>query len=85
MNNFDTLTTETAIEKAVRLAGGQTALARQIGVTQGAVWKWLNKSKKIRPENAAAISEAVGGQVAPYELRPDIPKVFPHPEGIDLA
>jgi len=46
MNNFDTLTTETAIEKAVRLAGGQTALARQIGVTQGAVWKWLNKSKK---------------------------------------
>lgn len=70
---------ENAIQKAVRLAGGQSALARAIGVTQGAVWKWLNNFQKVSPENAVAISIATRGEVKPYELRPDIPQVFPRP------
>ncbi|EAW5735679.1 TPA: transcriptional regulator [Citrobacter freundii] len=72
---------ENAIQKAVRLAGGQSALARAIGVTQGAVWKWLNNHQKISPQNAVAISMATNGEVKPYELRPDIPTVFPRPSG----
>ncbi|EDS5034007.1 helix-turn-helix domain-containing protein [Salmonella enterica subsp. enterica serovar Wandsworth] len=70
---------ENAIQKAVRLAGGQSALARAVGVTQGAVWKWLNNLQKVSPENAVAISIATRGEVKPYELRPDIPLVFPRP------
>ncbi|PHI31058.1 transcriptional regulator [Budvicia aquatica] len=72
--------TKTPIEEAVYIAGGQTALAKKVGVTQGAVWKWVRGLKKISPVNAVAISNAVGGVVKPYELRPDIPSVFPHPD-----
>lgn len=79
--SIESIIVETAIEKAVRLAGGQSALAKSIGVTQGAVWKWINQGRKISAENAAAVSKAVNGDVKPYELRPDIPEVFPHPDG----
>ncbi|MEF3110162.1 YdaS family helix-turn-helix protein [Raoultella sp. WB_B2P2-3] len=68
-----------AMAKAVYVAGGQSALARQIGVTQGAVWKWVNGVKKISPVHAVAVSVAVKGAVKPYELRPDLPTLFPHP------
>lgn len=71
--------------KAVYVAGGQSALARQIGVTQGAVWKWVKGTKKISPVHAVAVSNAVNGVVQPYELRPDLPTLFPHPAGPDHA
>lgn len=71
--------------KAVYVAGGQSALARQIGVTQGAVWKWVKGTKKISPVHAVAVSNAVNGVVQPYELRPDLPTLFPHPAGNDHA
>ncbi|CDH07968.1 helix-turn-helix domain-containing protein [Xenorhabdus bovienii] len=70
---------ESPIYRAVSIAGSQTALAKQIGVTQGAVWKWLRGLKKISPEHAAAIVEATNGAVQAHELRPDLPKVFPPP------
>jgi len=71
--------------KAVYVAGGQSALARQIGVTQGAVWKWVAGIKKVSPVHAVAISKAVKGVVKPHELRPDLPTLFPHPAGSDHA
>ena len=39
--------TQEALQKAIELAGGQANLARQIGVKQGHVWWWLNRSKKV--------------------------------------
>lgn len=71
---------ETPIAKAVSLAGSQSALALLIGVTQGAVWKWVHNKKKVSPVHAVAISKALNGQVLPHELRPDLPTVFPVPE-----
>ncbi|MDC9591424.1 helix-turn-helix domain-containing protein [Xenorhabdus sp. XENO-10] len=71
------------IYRAVSIAGGQTALARQIGVTQGAVWKWLRGLKRVSPEHAVAIVEATNGAVQAHELRPDLPKVFPPPTEVD--
>ncbi|MDE9557746.1 helix-turn-helix domain-containing protein [Xenorhabdus bovienii] len=68
-----------AVKEAVSLLGGQSKLARKIGVTQGAVWKWVNGLKKISPENAVLIVEATNGAVQAHELRPDLPKVFPPP------
>jgi len=65
--------------KAVYIAGGQSALARQIGVTQGAVWKWVAGHKKVSPVHAVAIADAVNRAVQPHELRPDLPTLFPHP------
>ncbi|HCI4354601.1 TPA: transcriptional regulator [Raoultella ornithinolytica] len=65
--------------KAVYVAGGQSSLAKKVGVTQGAVWKWVRGIKKVSPVHAVAVSNAVNGVVQPYELRPDLPSLFPHP------
>jgi DNA-binding transcriptional regulator YdaS (Cro superfamily) len=51
--------TKTAIQKAVTAAGGQTALAVAIGVTQGRVWQWL-KGDGIPTRHFAAIERATG-------------------------
>lgn len=71
----------TSIEKAISIAGGQTHLAQKVGVTQGAVWKWLNGIKKVSPVNVVAIVSATNGEVKAHEIRPDLPDLFPHPKG----
>lgn len=65
--------------KAVYVAGGQSSLAKKVGVTQGAVWKWVRGIKKVSPVHAVAVSDVVNGVVKPHELRPDLPTLFPHP------
>ncbi|EPC8779055.1 YdaS family helix-turn-helix protein, partial [Enterobacter hormaechei] len=40
--------------KAVYVAGGQSSLAKKVGVTQGAVWKWVRGIKKVSPVHAVA-------------------------------
>lgn len=59
----------TAIHKAVEIAGSQSALAKRIGTRQGDVWKWL-KGRKVKPDLVLAIEEATG--VSKHDLRPDI-------------
>jgi DNA-binding transcriptional regulator YdaS (Cro superfamily) len=64
---------ETPLEKAVRITGGQSQLARRIGgkVRQGYVWKWLRRGY-APAEHALAIERATQGAVTRYELRPDV-------------
>jgi DNA-binding transcriptional regulator YdaS (Cro superfamily) len=59
------------VQKAVNLVGGQTALAKLVGVKQAHVWKWL-RMEKIPAERAIEIERATGGRVTRQELRPDI-------------
>ncbi len=66
------------LEKAVKLVGGQVAMAKATGVKQAHVWGWLNKTKDGTPaERVIAICNAVNWQVTPHQLRPDI---YPHPD-----
>ncbi|WP_407719055.1 transcriptional regulator [Enterobacter kobei] len=59
--------------KAVYVAGGQSSLAKKVGVTQGAVWKWVRGIKKVSPVHAVAVSNAVNGVVKPHDrVFPDI-------------
>ena len=60
------------LERAVKLAGGQSALAKALGVKQGHVWYWLNGAKRVPAEHCAAIEEATGGAVKRFQLRPDL-------------
>ena len=60
----------TAIKNAVQAAGGQTALARKLGVGQGRVWNWINRDAKVPAEFVLAIEQATG--VSRHDLRPDI-------------
>lgn len=54
--------------------GGQSALARAIGVKQGNVWYWLNGSEKQEApaQYVIPIERAVDGQVTRHDLRPDL-------------
>jgi len=58
---------------------GQTPLANLLGVTQGAVWQWLNGYQRITAERAIEIERVTQGTVTKHELRPDV--FGPKPDG----
>lgn len=64
-----------SIEKSVQILGGQSALARLIGVSQPAVHKW-RKTGIVPVRRAISIARATGWEITPHDLRPD---VFPNP------
>lgn len=67
-----------ALQRAVDIAGGQSALARLIGVpSQSTIWTWLSRDKKCGRGAAISIYRATAGQITPHELRPDL---YPDPD-----
>lgn len=60
------------LQRAVEIAGGQSALAKAIGVKQAHIWHWLNRAKQVPAQHAIAIEKATGGKVKRHELRPDV-------------
>jgi len=61
------------LQKAVEIAGGQTCLAKLIGIRQSHVWNWLNRSLGVVPaEYCIKIEQATNGSVTRYDLRPDV-------------
>jgi DNA-binding transcriptional regulator YdaS (Cro superfamily) len=71
-----TMTRQRGLRRAIKIAGGQSALARKIGVKQSTIWFWLMESKRGVPaEFVLKIEKATG--VSRHELRPDI---WPEPE-----
>lgn len=65
------------IELAIELLGGQKKLADVIGTTQPHVWKLLHNKQKLKAEYVPLIVKATDGAVKAYELRPDLPELFP--------
>lgn len=60
-----------ALKIAIQRAGGQTALAKLIGVKQQNIWDWLNTGQRqVSPNYVLAIEAATG--VSKHDLRPDI-------------
>ena len=59
-----------ALQEAVRRAGGQNSLARELGKAQGHVWGWLNKMGMAPAEQVLPIERATG--VSRHDLRPDL-------------
>jgi len=59
-----------ALQKAVSIAGGQSATARICKVSQTAVWKWLQSAKRLPAEHVLPMAAATG--IPPHQLRPDI-------------
>lgn len=61
-----------ALSRAIELVGGQTQLARLLGVKQANVWHWLNRAHNVPGEYVLAIEKATGGKVGRHDLRPDL-------------
>ncbi len=66
------------IKKAVEESGGQAALARLCGVSQPAVFRWLN-GRRVKADHVMSIVKAANGKVQAYQIRPDLPDIFPPP------
>lgn len=60
------------VRRAVDLVGGQSELARRIGMSQPTVFNLCTNAKAIRAEVAKLIDEATEGRVSKSDLRPDI-------------
>jgi DNA-binding transcriptional regulator YdaS (Cro superfamily) len=61
-----------ALQKAVDLAGGQTALARALGLRQSTVRTWLERGSMRDPRHAIKIEQATNGAVTRSDLFPDL-------------
>ncbi|MEE3649488.1 MULTISPECIES: transcriptional regulator [unclassified Brenneria] len=70
------------IKTAIAVVGSQRKLGKACGLTQAAVQKWLYDKAKVAPENVQAVVNATNGVVKGYQLRPDLPHLFPHPDQV---
>lgn len=68
------------VEQAIAIVGSQMTLAKKCGRAQSTICDWLNGKIQISPEYVPDLVEATGGLVPAYQFRPDLPKLFPHPE-----
>jgi len=59
------------IEKAVKIIGGQTKLGKELGVSQGSVWDWINKFGQAPAKYIPRISELTNGEVSVNDLLAD--------------
>lgn len=50
----------------------QTALAGDLGVSQGLVHQWVHGITRITAERCKQIERVTAGRVTRYELRPDL-------------
>lgn len=60
------------IQKAVRVVGSQSALARSVGVTQASVSLWSQGKRRPRIEHALAIEAATDGSVRCRDIYPEL-------------
>lgn len=61
-----------ALERAIAIAGGQSALARAMGLRQCHVWSWLKRNKRVPASQVIKLEKAVNGIVTRHDLRPDL-------------
>ena len=66
-----------ALERAITLAGGQTALAAICGCTQGAIWQMLNKAEPPQLSVQYVLKVEAALEIPRHELRPDF---YPAPD-----
>ena len=60
------------IAAAIAIVGSQAELARRCSCAQQTISKMLNGEISVTAEIAKKIDEATGGQVARWQLRPDL-------------
>ena len=70
-NTLDANAIVEAIALAIAMFGSQQKLAAALGVSQGAVHKWLYGGR-VSAENSIGIERVTGGRVSKAVLRPDL-------------
>jgi DNA-binding transcriptional regulator YdaS (Cro superfamily) len=57
-----------ALEDAINIVGGQTALAKKLGVKQQTVFVWLKNGLPVR--RVLQVEQATDRKVSRYQLKP---------------
>lgn len=57
-----------ALEDAINIAGGQTALAKKLGVKQQTVFVWLKKGLPLK--RVLEVEKATNRKISRYQLKP---------------
>lgn len=76
-----------SLKVAVSRIGSQSATARLLGVTQAAVWGWLNRGTPLPAEHVLTVEASSG--IAKEQLRPDLyrpedaPALPPRPANLE--
>lgn len=70
MNSDESAISLTALREAIVEKGSQSALAREINVSQATIWKWLHELHPVTAEAAVAIARSTS--VTRERLRPDL-------------
>jgi len=65
---------DTALARAVRAAGSQSAFGRLIGKRQSVINGWLDRGELLPSKFVETIEEATG--ISRYDLRPDLAHLF---------
>ena len=68
------------IEKAVYFCGGASKVAAALGLSRGAIYKWI-QNQTITAEHVIPLEKLSGGYVNRHQLRPDI---YPRDGGTDV-
>ena len=50
----------------------QEQFAKQLGVTQGLIWQWLDGRTRVTAERAVEIEGKTAGEIQRHDLRPDL-------------
>ena len=61
-----------AIQRACEIAGGQSAMARLLGVKPPSVNEWIKGGRPVPAARCPAIEKATQGAVRCEDLRPDV-------------
>ena len=61
---------DSALARAVRAAGSQSAFGRLIGKRQSHVFYWLNEAKQLPAEHVLTVERETG--ISRHDLRPDV-------------
>lgn len=61
-----------ALHRAKDILGGQSAIARAVGVKQPSVHRILHEGKSVPAKWCIPIERATRGKVTRHELRPDL-------------
>jgi len=61
----------TKTQKAVAAAGGNRAVAKELGLTPSTIWRWA-RADQFDPEHVKALCSMTDGLIRPEQIRPDI-------------
>lgn len=64
--------TTSAIERAIKCFGSQSAMASRLGLSQPTISEWLRGDRQVPAERCPVIERETSGAVRCEDLRPDV-------------